>query len=214
MRSRPTRGLAGLLCASMAAVAPPPVWARDSVRCESPNYRYRFCRADTDWRVELRRQISDAPCTQGRSWGYTSSGIWVDRGCAAEFRVGRDHDHGHGDDRGNDKAVIGAVVGLAALAAIAASRQQQDAQEVASWSVGSFRGYDAVERIDVELTIVPGGRVDGRAGDRSFSGSLGGDRLEAGRHVFRIQRRGSGFEAVDERNADHRVVFERSGGGY
>lgn len=215
MRSRSTRALAALLCAATGAMAPPPVLARETVRCESDNYRYRFCRADTDNRVELSRRISDSSCVEGRSWGYTWNGVWVDRGCAAEFRVGRGHDdHHHGGGGSNDRAVVGAVVGLAALAAIAASRQQQDSQEVASWTVGSFSGYDNLERTNVELTIVPGGRVDGRAGDRSFTGSLSGDRLEAGRHAFRIQRRGNGFEAVDERNADHRVVFERSGGGY
>jgi len=25
----------------------------------------------------------------GKSWGYDNRGIWVDRGCRAEFNVGR-----------------------------------------------------------------------------------------------------------------------------
>lgn len=33
-------------------------------------------------------QRSGSPCTQGRTWGYDKSGIWVDRGCRADFIAG------------------------------------------------------------------------------------------------------------------------------
>ena len=36
------------------------------------------------------RKLSDAPCIQGRTWGYDRNRIWVDRGCRALFEVGRD----------------------------------------------------------------------------------------------------------------------------
>ena len=80
--------------------------------------------------------------------------------------------------------------------------------------MGTFSGYDDVEQMTVELTIVPGGSVTGNAGGNSFAGSLAGNRLEAGRQVFRIERQGNGFSAVDERNASHRVLFQRTGSGY
>jgi hypothetical protein len=35
----------------------------------------------------LERQLSDARCIRGDNWGVDRGGIWVDRGCAAEFRV-------------------------------------------------------------------------------------------------------------------------------
>lgn len=145
-------------------------------------------------------------CREGRSWGHDPRGVWVDRGCSAEFRVGRSGNR--------DKAIIGAVVGLAALAALASARHQQEPAEVASWAVGSFSGRDDAEDTEVSLTILPGGQVTGRAGTHEFSGHLKGARLEAGRMVFRIEPRGNGFEAVDERDAGHRVVFRRVGSGY
>jgi hypothetical protein len=37
--------------------------------------------------VQLAKQRSDSPCRQGYSWGYDRGGIWVDRGCRADFIV-------------------------------------------------------------------------------------------------------------------------------
>lgn len=56
--------------------------------CESHNYRYQHCRVDTRGGVQLLRQYSRTPCRQGVNWGYDRRGIWVDRGCAAEFAIG------------------------------------------------------------------------------------------------------------------------------
>ena len=63
--------------------------AEQYVRCESQDYHHRYCRAETDNRAELVRQFSKTRCVLGQSWGYDRRGVWVDRGCAAEFRVGR-----------------------------------------------------------------------------------------------------------------------------
>lgn len=57
-------------------------------RCESQDERTRHCRADTRGGVRMIRQLSDSPCIQGRSWGYDNSGVWVSRGCRAEFVAG------------------------------------------------------------------------------------------------------------------------------
>lgn len=56
-------------------------------RCESIGGRTRECAANTRAGVQLVRVLSNAPCIQGRSWGYGRSGIWVSRGCRAEFRA-------------------------------------------------------------------------------------------------------------------------------
>ena len=39
--------------------------------------------------VRLIRQRSDADCIYSRTWGYDRSRIWVDRGCRADFEVGK-----------------------------------------------------------------------------------------------------------------------------
>lgn len=74
-------------------VAPPdrpgpsaPVAGRgDRVLCESDNGNYRECHIPGRARIQLLRQLSDASCTEGRSWGVRGNRIWVNRGCRAEF---------------------------------------------------------------------------------------------------------------------------------
>jgi len=203
------RWLAPVLCLAMVA-GPLPARAAQTIRCESYNMGYQFCRADTDNRVELVRQISNTECRENRNWGYERNGVWVNRGCGAEFRVGR-------GGSSSDKAALGvAIIGLAAIAAAANSQHKQQQDDVGTWAQGSFNGYDDVERTDVQLRIYSGGSVSGRAGGSTFSGTLDGNRLQAGRHTFRISRSGNGFVAVDERDSSHRVVFQRAydSGGY
>jgi len=85
---------------------------------------------------------------------------------------------------------------------------------VPSWAVGTFSGYDELERTQVQITVLPGGSVEGRAGNNDFTGSFTSTRLEAGKHRFRVERSGNGFQAIDESNGDHRVLFQRIGSGY
>lgn len=56
-------------------------------RCESNDGRVRQCAIDTRGGVELVRQLSRARCVRGESWGWNERGVWVSRGCRAEFRV-------------------------------------------------------------------------------------------------------------------------------
>lgn len=63
--------------------------ASSSVRCTSDDGRRHYCSADTGRGVRMTRQISGSPCREGETWGYDRRGIWVDRGCRAEFEVGR-----------------------------------------------------------------------------------------------------------------------------
>ena len=69
----------------------PPPQARPvrTVICSSKNYRYQFCRVNTRGGVILARQLSDASCKKGRTWGFEKSGIWVKEGCSGRFRIGR-----------------------------------------------------------------------------------------------------------------------------
>ena len=57
--------------------------------CASDDFDFRGCPADTYSGVRIVRQRSDSPCIYGRTWGYDERGIWVDRGCRADFEVGR-----------------------------------------------------------------------------------------------------------------------------
>ena len=54
-------------------------------RCESTDNRTRYCNVDTRYGVGLVRQLSRNSCIEGRSWGVTREGVWVSRGCRAEF---------------------------------------------------------------------------------------------------------------------------------
>jgi hypothetical protein len=64
-------------------------WDRGyNVYCASDNGRRNVCPTDTRSGVRLDRQRSGSPCEFGRTWGYTARGIWVDRGCRADFQIG------------------------------------------------------------------------------------------------------------------------------
>jgi hypothetical protein len=63
--------------------------ARNIVTCGSNDGRRNYCDADTRNGVSLLEQHSDRPCREGSTWGYDRRGIWVDRGCRADFEVRR-----------------------------------------------------------------------------------------------------------------------------
>ena len=57
------------------------------VVCESNDYRYTYCPVPVRRDVDLVAQYSKSPCRFQSTWGYDRGGVWVDRGCAAEFVV-------------------------------------------------------------------------------------------------------------------------------
>jgi len=57
------------------------------ISCSSDSGQRMYCDADTRGGVQLVRRLGRAGCQQGTSWGYDRRGIWVDRGCSAEFEV-------------------------------------------------------------------------------------------------------------------------------
>ena len=60
-----------------------------TITCSSNNGNRNFCNVDTRGGVRLSRQISGSACIQNQTWGWNNNSIWVDRGCRAEFIVGR-----------------------------------------------------------------------------------------------------------------------------
>ena len=70
--------------------AAPPVGSmasssRPALICESINNRINHCNADTSYGVSLLRQLSTNACVRNDSWGFDSKGVWVKKGCRAEF---------------------------------------------------------------------------------------------------------------------------------
>jgi hypothetical protein len=57
--------------------------------CESGDMRRHYCSEGINGTVRLVRQRSDAACVRGRTWGQDRNGVWVDRGCRADFEVTR-----------------------------------------------------------------------------------------------------------------------------
>jgi hypothetical protein len=206
-----SRALAAVVSTSLVW-ASLPSFASQTIHCRSDDYRYRYCRVETDNNVRLERQRSHTDCRQGYSWDYDRYGVWVNHGCDADFRVGRGGSH---DSRDKALAAGAAVAGIAVIAALAAQGNKgQQSSDIPSWAVGTFSGYDSRVGTDVELTILPGGSVSGHAGGTSFDGRFADSVLRTDRQAFRLERQGNGFVAIDERDANHRVTYRRSGGGY
>ncbi len=76
------------LFTGLSLTIPAPVLANERhITCGSINYGYNYCRVYTGGRVRIGHQISHKACVQGDSWGYDSQGVWVDKGCRADFIV-------------------------------------------------------------------------------------------------------------------------------
>ena len=86
MRSGILTAVAGVLLAAAPAFAVVHNNQSNRIRCESGG-GYQECRAGNVGSVALERQISKASCVEGKTWGYTRNGVWVDRGCRADFVV-------------------------------------------------------------------------------------------------------------------------------
>ena len=72
-----------------------------SIRCESRDDRRKYCEAaniDPD-SVTMDRKLSQVNCHRDQNWGADSRGIWVDKGCRAEFGYVRSSG-GHGGGGG------------------------------------------------------------------------------------------------------------------
>jgi hypothetical protein len=67
--------------------APPPPPPPQIITCSSNDGRRNWCDVGGRRDIQFNRQISGSACIQGQTWGIDNRGIWVDRGCRAEFRV-------------------------------------------------------------------------------------------------------------------------------
>jgi len=58
------------------------------ITCSSDDGRRRYCPVNTSRGVRLLRQYTDA-CRGRDAWGFDNRGVWVDRGCRADFEIRR-----------------------------------------------------------------------------------------------------------------------------
>ncbi len=73
-----------------------------SIYCASDDGRRHTCPFNANGgTVRLVTQKSGSNCVQGRTWGFNNTGIWVDRGCRADFEVSGGRGYGI-NDRDND----------------------------------------------------------------------------------------------------------------
>ncbi len=77
-----------------------------TVRCESYKNGRNYCRTNTHGGVRLDHQLSNSPCRYHDTWGYDNGGIWVDRGCRADFMIGDTHWAGGGSSGGGSGGSI------------------------------------------------------------------------------------------------------------
>jgi hypothetical protein len=57
------------------------------VSCNSNKNKYNYCPVRVRSDVELIRQRSTSACRFNTSWGYDRRGVWVNKGCRADFAV-------------------------------------------------------------------------------------------------------------------------------
>ena len=167
----PMRTAAALIVFVLAVPAAPPAWAaRGTIRCESRNNNRNFCRVDTENNVTLRRQLSSSPCQRNRTWGFDRNGIWVDRGCRADFDFGRNSGSSGNNNNNNNAAIAAGILGALALGTVIGSSQTQNAPPAPppprvpparppGWAVGTFQAWDPEFRSTVILDVAGDGRV-------------------------------------------------------
>ena len=209
----------------VALLGASPLFAR-TVRCESRDYRYRYCPVTTYGDVRLRSELFGASCRYGRSWGYDQRGIWVDRGCRAEFTVdegrrgsysGWDHDRDWDRDRNSGKntaIAAGAVVlGAAVAAAIVANKnkhREDDRDSVPNWLVGRFEGYNTQYRADVAIQVSPSGTVTGNLpGGERLNGNYNDGKISFPGAEFTVEQTGSGFTLTQVGDRENVTVYHR-----
>ncbi len=59
----------------------------ERLRCASEDGHWTHCPAENPDALTLVRQLSRSPCIRNESWGRDAQGIWVSRGCRAEFAL-------------------------------------------------------------------------------------------------------------------------------
>jgi hypothetical protein len=107
------RVLPAVVAAAGLWLLPGPSEAAREIVCQSFGKARTFCEMPAGSRVRLERQLSAAPCIEGRTWGVGERRIWVSHRCGGRFRYAPPDDPDVGALVGAliVGGVIGAVIG-------------------------------------------------------------------------------------------------------
>jgi len=224
--------------ASSLTVVPQAAANGQHITCGSENFGYNYCRIRTGGQVQLTHQVSSRSCVQGDSWGYDSQGVWVDKGCRADFLVndsyGNSWDNGyndrdntysnnnhHKDNDDNIGAAIGVAAGAAILGAIIAGSSsshdsghnshynQRHHSAIPGWAIGTFRGRNPQHNSDLELTITPSGQAVAMVNGLRVNGTFDGRKLIVQDARFDVERNPEGLTTIQEGNFNNQVHYYR-----
>lgn len=59
-----------------------------TVTCESADGTRRHCPAESKHGIAIAKRMGEAACVLDETWGFDDEGIWVDKGCSAQFALG------------------------------------------------------------------------------------------------------------------------------
>jgi hypothetical protein len=217
----------------VAAIFPAPAVVeaqQRTIRCESSGNRQNFCRANTGGRATLVRELSRRRCTQWRTWGFERGGVWVRDGCRGDFRVGVSGGSGGGvvvrggGSGAGTAAVVGAAVGAGVMAAILGNRSSggnapapappppapsPQLRTPPSWLVGSFRGFDPRDNIELDITVTAQGDIAGTADAQKIGGAVTDGGIRIGVAEFTIAQEAWGFTATMRDSSNTLIYFRR-----
>ena len=172
-----------LLAAGLLMISQPAVAGERYITCNSQGNNYNYCRVDTENQVRLTRKLSSHDCVEGESWGYDAYGVWVDRGCRAEFAVGRS---GYSD------------------------YNQNNFGGVPPWAVGNFQGQNERDHTPASISISRNGDVTATWAGQSHTGYFEHNNMRLGNLDFIVKQRGDGFETILRSDHGNRVFFHRT----
>jgi hypothetical protein len=97
-------GIVWALCFARPADAQNGLIGPDTIACSSDNGQRQYCKGDTRRGVRLIPQTRGIGCRPA-TWGYDTRGVWVDRGCQAEFDISGGADHGRDHESSTVKTI-------------------------------------------------------------------------------------------------------------
>ncbi len=145
-----------------------------NIYCASDDGRRHTCPVNTNGgAVRLVNQKSGSNCVQGRTWGFNNAGIWVDRGCRADFEVdggrgygnngngigGRDNNSGYGNaTRPNGRvSYSGPIMNRHSDKALDVTEKgMQDGANIQQWSYADQpnQNWDVIDLGNNEVAII------------------------------------------------------------
>lgn len=142
-------------------------YSGQSIYCASDDGRRHTCAINTSGgNVRLVTQKSGSNCVQGRTWGFDRAGIWVDRGCRADFEVGggrgntgRDNSGRYGNTtRPNGRvSYSGPIMNRRSDKALDVTEQgMQDGANIQQWSYADQpnQNWDVIDLGNNEVAII------------------------------------------------------------